>query len=106
MATREEMIKMIFSIEDDVMGWIVSTIRDYFGKFPGDFVKNVVWYALRQAEDDGRYYNGYNGAYVKDEPCTYWLVGDYVVTYLTDDPDFNAEMLTEEMMDELIIEEV
>lgn len=35
----------------------------------------------------------------------YWLVGYHVITYITDDEDFDASMLTEDMMDELIIEE-
>lgn len=71
----------------------------------GTLVNDIMLCVLRHAEEDGRYYNGYNGVYVKDELRTYWLVGNYVVSYLTDDPDFNADMLTEEMMDDLIIEE-
>ena len=59
--------------------------------------------ALRDAEDSGMYFIGSFG--MDSEPCTRWIVGDYMVTYLTDDGDFNAEMLTEDMMDELIIEE-
>jgi hypothetical protein len=59
--------------------------------------------AMINAEDRGLAYNSVFG--MDSEPCTYWLVGDYIVTYLTDDEDFNAEMLTEDMMDELIIEE-
>lgn len=55
------------------------------------------------AEDEGCYYNGVYGAY--NEPCTYWFVGDYIITYLTDDPGFHASMLTDDMMDDLIIEE-
>lgn len=105
MATREEMCKMINATEDDDPGWIARVVCGQPAQFPASIVKEVVWHALRHAEEDGRHYNGYNGVYVKDELCTYWLVGDYIVTYLTDDPDFNAKMLTEEMMDDLIIEE-
>ena len=59
--------------------------------------------AMINAEDRGLVYNGGHGAH--NEPCTYWVVGDYIVTYLTDDETFGATMLTEDMMDELIIEE-
>ena len=59
--------------------------------------------ALRDAEDHGMYFIGAFGA--GSEPCTRWIVGDYLVTYLTEDADFNAEMLTEDMIGELIIEE-
>lgn len=59
--------------------------------------------AMINAEDRGLVYNGAFGA--DNEPCTYWVVGDYIVTYLTDDVVFDATMLTEDMMDDLIIEE-
>jgi hypothetical protein len=59
--------------------------------------------AMINAEDRGLVYNGGHRAH--NEPCTYWIVGDYIVTYLTDDEDFDATMLTEDMMDDLIIEE-
>jgi len=105
MATREEMTKIITDMDIDTKAWIVGAAWNDFEKFPEDFTKTVIWCALRHAEDKGMCFNGYNGVYVKDEPCTHWLVGDYIVTYLTDDLDFNAEMLTEAMMDDLIIEE-
>ena len=105
MATRDEMSKIITDMDIDAKAWIVVTAWDDFEKFPEDFTKTVIWYALLQAEYKGMCFNGYNGVYVKDEPCTYWLVGDYVVTYLTDDLDFCVDMLTEDMMDDLIIEE-
>jgi len=104
MATREEMCKMINTIEGEDQGWIARLVCGQPARFPNSIVRDIIWYALRHAEDNGKYYNGYNGVYVKDELCTYWLVGDYIVTYLTDNLDFSAEMLTEAMMDELIIE--
>ena len=55
------------------------------------------------AETRGLVYNGAFGADCK--PCTYWIVGDYVITLLTDDEDLSASMLTEDMMDELVIQE-
>ena len=58
---------------------------------------------LINAEDDGRIYNGTFGA--DNVPCTYWIVGNYIVTYITDDEDFDASMITEDMLDDLIIEE-
>ena len=58
---------------------------------------------LMDAEDNGHAYNGMYGAHCV--LCTYWVVGDYIVTYMTDDQDFSASMLTEDMMDDLIIEE-
>jgi hypothetical protein len=101
MATRKEMIKMISGMEDDVKEWIARTIRDYFGRFPEDFVNNAVWHALRHAEDEGMCRNDY----YMGELCTVWVVGDYEVTCISNDLDFCAEMLTEDMMDDLIIEE-
>ena len=59
---------------------------------------------LMDAEDNGACYNGMYGAH--NVPCTYWVVGDYVISYMTDDDDFVASMLTEDMMDDLIIDEV
>ena len=59
--------------------------------------------AMINAEDRGLAYNSVFG--MDSEPCTYWIGDGYIVTYLTDDEDFNAEMLTDDMMDELIIEE-
>jgi len=35
----------------------------------------------------------------------YWNLGDRTIFHLTDDEDFDASMLTEDMMDELIIAE-
>jgi len=103
MATNEEMCEMINAIETEDQGWIARLVCGQPARFPDSIVREVMWQALRQAEANGRRYNGYNGVYVKDELCTYWLVGGYIVTYLTDDMDFNAEMLTEDMMDNLII---
>ena len=78
-------------------------VLDVPGKFPGSVVKSVMWQALRQAEGRGRCYNGgYRAGY---ESCTYWKIGDYRVTYFTDDPLFISTKLTEEMMDDLIIVE-
>ena len=59
--------------------------------------------ALRDAEDRGLACYSIFGAH--NEPCAYWVCGDYIITYLTDDETFNAEMLTEDMLDDLIFEE-
>ena len=104
MATIEEMCKMINAMEDEEQGWIARLVCGQPARFPDSIVRDIIWYALRHAEDNGKYYNGYNGVYVKDELCTYWIVGDYIVTHLTDNLDFCASMLTEDMMDDLIIE--
>ena len=101
MATENEMIAVIDGVYDNRT--VFKILRDA-PRMYSSIVKNILWYALRDAEDNGLYCNGY-GVYVKDSLCTYWLVGDYTVTYLTDDPAFNADMLTEDMMDDLIIEE-
>ena len=63
----------------------------------------LVGQVLMDAEDNGNAYNGVYGAH--SVPCTYWIVGDYIVTYMTDELDFDASMLTDDMMDDLIIEE-
>ena len=67
-------------------------------------IEDLIRQTLRDAEDDGLVFMGTFGAH--NVPCTYWVVGDYIVTYLTDDGDFSATMLTEDMMDDLIIEEM
>ena len=58
---------------------------------------------LIEAESKCQCYNGYFGA--DDELCTYWVTDDYIITYLTDDPELGVDMLTEDQMDELIVEE-
>lgn len=53
--------------------------------------------------------NGMSGRHsVQSAGCVlyYWLVGYHIITYITDDEEFVASMLTEDMMDELFIEEV
>ena len=66
----------------------------------------VIKDSLRRAMQSAEYYGvHYNGQYGMDL-CTVWVVGAYEVTYLTDDEGFHAGMLTDEMMDDLIIEEV
>lgn len=101
MATRKEMAKIINDMDIDTKAWIVVTAWDDFEKFPEDFTKTVIWYALRQAEGLGLCRNDY----YEGKFCTCWRVGDYNIYYVTDDEDFSVEMLTEDMMDELIIEE-
>ena len=59
--------------------------------------------ALMDAEDKGHCYNGVFG--VDEHPCTYWITDDYIVTYLTDDPNFGVGLLTEDQTDDLIVEE-
>jgi len=54
-----------------------------------------------KAEENGMAGKGAYGSHL--ERCTYWYVGDHIIIHLTDDVDFNACMLTEEMMDNLII---
>ena len=59
--------------------------------------------SMIDAEDNGR-----SGRY--SDQCDqyvlyYWLVDDRVITYTTEDEDFDAWMLTEDMMDELVIKE-
>ena len=67
---------------------------------PKGSVKDNFRHLLRNAEGNGMCYNGEN----RGQPCTYWIVGDYDVTYITDDLGFYERMLTEDMMDDLIIE--
>ena len=65
------------------------------------------WYYLRclmyNAENNRRRYNDGYGEH--NIPCTFWIVGDYIIIYLTNNWEFHAGMLTEEMMYDLIIEE-
>ena len=109
MATIEEMCKTINTIEGEDQGWIARVVCGQPARFPDSIVREVIWYALRHAEDDGQCYNVMHG---DSEWRTFWRVGDYIISYYTDDEYFttrmmpvSAEMLTEDMMDELIIEE-
>ena len=101
MVANREMCKMINAIENEDQGWIARIICDQPRQYPDNIVREVMWQALRQAEDNGRRYNGIG--------CIKWVIGDnwamndYVVTCITEDPDFCAKMLTEESMDRLII---
>ena len=67
---------------------------------PKGRVKNSLRRAMQSAEDLGQYYNSQYGL----DLCTYWNVGCYNVIYITDDYYFHAGMLTDDMMDDLIIE--
>ena len=99
MATLKEMSNVIDSIPMD------SPLA--YGVQPYTLAESK--YYLRQVminvEEEGMFHNGGYGAY--NEPCTYWVVGDYIITYLTDNLDFHAgkAMLSDDMMDDLIIEE-
>lgn len=89
MATIEDMVEVVNNV--------------YLCRF-SSVVTDLLYKALRDAERRGRRHRGGYGAH--DEPCTYWLVGDYIVTYYTDDLNFSAEMLTEDILDDLIIEAI
>ena len=66
-------------------------------------VKDLLYQALRDAENNGRRYtDGYGEPNI---PCTFWIVGDYIIIYLTNNWEFHAGMLTEDILDDLIIEE-
>lgn len=97
MATLEEMRNVIDSLSmDSPLAWGVQphTLAE-----SRHYLRRV----MINAEEEGMSHNGYR-AYNK--PCTYWTVGDYIITYLTNNVEFNAGMLTDDMMDDLIIEEV
>ena len=87
MATKDEMIAVVNSAYKN--SGVVK-----------DFMRRV----MRDAENNGRCYNGGQGEH--NIPCTFWVVGDYIITYLTDNWELHAGMLTEEMMDDLIIEAI
>lgn len=99
MATKDEMIAVIDSMYKNNVDMLVKILREG-PRMCSNIVKSVLLYTMRDAEDNGRCYNDF----YKWKYCTCWRVGDYIITYLYDG-DFNAEMLTEEMMDDLIIEE-
>lgn len=87
MATIEDMVEVVNNVSPCRFSCVVT---------------DLLHRALRDAEGRGRSHNGMDD----DGTCyTYWMVGDYIVTYLTNDLNFNADMLTEDMMGNLIIEE-
>lgn len=102
MATVDEMVNMVNMMDDKDRGRIAETVWGNPGRY-SSLAMGLMYHALRDAERRGRCQCG--GNRINDEPRTYWIVGDYIVTYLTDDLNFSARMLTEEMMNDLIIEE-
>jgi len=58
--------------------------------------------ALINAEATGKVRKVTSGEYCEPRIC--WIVGDFIITYITDDETFDASMLTVDMMDDLIIE--
>lgn len=97
MASIVEMYEVITSISAD------SPLADGIEPFHPGGLRHHIREVLLIAEDKGLSYNGVFG--VNDEPRTYWLVGDYIISYITADLDFSVVMLTEDMMDGLRIEE-
>ena len=106
MATNEEMYHVIEVMDKNDDKWLMRLFEETRQCFIGSsrLVKDIMCRTLIQAQYSGQAYYGVYGE--DDEPCTYWLVGDYKVTYLSDDLNFSAGMLTKDMMDGLIIEEV
>jgi len=100
MATENEMIRLFCKMEEQDKGWIGKTVWKTTRRHPHIFY-DIMWRALYVAEDEGSCHNDYYGG----KFCTCWRVGDYNIYYVTDDEDFSVTMLTEEMMDDLIIEE-
>lgn len=96
MISLKEMSNVIDSIPmDSPLAWGIQP-------YTLDEAKHYLRRVMVNAEDRGRYYNGVYAEY--NEPCTYWKVGDYIIAYLTDDLRFHTSMLTDDMMDDLIIE--
>ena len=97
MATLKEMSNVIDSIPIDSP--IACGVQPYTLAESKHYLKRV----MSNAEEEGMFYKGGYGVY--NELCTFWIVGDYIITYLTDNLEFNAGMLSEDMMYDLIIEE-
>ena len=97
MATLKEMSNVIDSIPIDSP--IACGVQPYTLDESKHYLKRV----MSNAEEEGMFYKGGYGAY--NEPCTFWIVGDYIITYLTGNLDFDAAMLIGDMMYDLIIEE-
>lgn len=98
MATIKEMSNVIDSIPMD------SPMARGIQPYTLNESKHYLRCVMMNAEEEGMSRNGeYDGA--NFEPCTYWAVGDYIIAYLTNDLDFDASMLTDDMMDDLIIVE-
>ena len=111
MATKEEMRDVIYDMIENDRKSVLGLVLDPPSRVECSPVADVFVRALFQAEDKGECYNSVYT--VKDDSdtyeiagCTYWKVGDYEITYITDDLNFSAGMLTEEMMNDLIIEKV
>ena len=90
MATIEEMARVLYN--------------EGATPLPESRVKDTLRRALQLSEVEGLYY-GIACAQTEHILCTVWEVGDYEVTYMSDDEDLGAKDLTDEMMDDLIIEE-
>ena len=88
MATIEDMVEVVNNVSPCRFSCVVT---------------DLLYKALRDAENNRRRYNDGYGEH--NIPCTFWVVGDYIIIYLTNNWEFHAEMLTEDMMGDLIIEE-
>ena len=101
MATIDEMHNVINNMVENDDKWLLRLIMETPRHFWCSMVADVMVRALFQAEDNGRCYNDY----YEQKYCTCWRVGDYIITYPSGYVDFSAGMLTDDMMDDLIIEE-
>lgn len=107
MATIEDMAEVVNNVYHN-SGEMADRILKRSARRFSSIVMDLLYQALRDAENSGQWHME---TYGNSEWCSYWRVGDYLVTYSTDDEFFNtelvpinADMLTDEMMDDLIID--
>lgn len=107
MATIEDMAEVVNNVYHN-SGEITSRILKLSSRRFSSIIMDLMYQALRDAENDGKSYNDFYIPPILNrslwESCTCWRVGDYIITYLTDDEGFEVDMLTDEMMYDLIIE--
>lgn len=101
MATIEDMASVVNNVYHN-SGEMADRILKRSSRRFSSIIMDLLYYALKYAEDEGLGYSGTDG----EKWYIYWEVGDYEVSYISYDRVSYADMLTEEMMDDLIIEEV
>lgn len=101
MATIEDMASVVNNVYHNSGEMADRILKRSSRRFPS-IVMDLLYQALRDAENEGRCYNDF----YKRKYCTSWRVGDYIIIYPSGYIDFNADMLTDDMMYDLIIEAI
>lgn len=100
MATIEDMASVVNNVYHN-SGEMADRILKRSSRRFSSVIMDLLYQAMRDAENDGQAFNGVD----EEKSYIYWDVGDYLVSLITYNRVLSVEMLTEDMMYDLIIEE-